>query len=72
VEQRLQKLPEITERLVRVEEGVARTDERLQSFRNEAHSEFATVHSEIKRFEIVAELRERLATVEAKLAAQPS
>jgi hypothetical protein len=41
----------------------------LTSFRNEMRSEFATVHSEIRRLDQVTDLRERLASMEAKLAA---
>ena len=44
----------------------------LTSFRNEMRSEFATLHSEIRRIDQVTDLRERLASVEAKLAAQVS
>jgi archaellum component FlaC len=47
-----------------------RMDENITSFRNEVRSEFATVHSEIRHLQQIADMRERLATVETKLAAQ--
>ena len=47
-----------------------RLEASLNSFRTEMRAEFATVHSEIRRLDNVADLRERLASVEAKLAAQ--
>jgi chromosome segregation ATPase len=45
-------------------------DERVVSFRNETHSKFATVHSEIPHLQQVSDLRERLASVETKLEAR--
>lgn len=41
----------------------------MDSFRIESRAEFATVHSEIRRLDQVTDLRERLASVEAKLSA---
>jgi hypothetical protein len=60
----------------RLDEGTdsfdKRMDDLITSFRNEMRSEFAAVHSEIRHLihQQVANLRERLASVEAKLAAQ--
>ncbi len=50
--------------------GSTVVEEKLNSFRTEVRAEFATVHSEIRRLDQVADMRERLASVEAKLAAQ--
>lgn len=47
-----------------------RVDDTFTSFRNEVRSEFAAVHSEIRHFQQFADIRERPANVEAKLAAQ--
>ena len=47
-----------------------RMDDLITSFRNEVRSEFATVHGEIRHLQQIADVRERLATVETKLAAQ--
>ncbi len=49
-----------------------RSDDLITSFRNEMRSEFAAVHSELRHLIHlqVTNIRERLATVETKLAAQ--
>jgi len=47
-----------------------RVEERLNAFRTEVRAEFAAVHSEIRRLDQVADMRERLASAEAKLAAR--
>jgi chromosome segregation ATPase len=43
-------------------------EETLRSMRNEIEARFDTVRSDIKRLDQITELRERLASVEAKLA----
>ena len=76
VEERLvgvdQKLAGMDERINSFRNEMAGMGERLGSFRNEMHAELATLHREIKRLDLVAELRERLAAVETKLAAHQS
>jgi len=62
----------IDKRFDALEKRVDGLDERLNSFRTEVRAEFATVHSEIRRLDQVADFRERLARVEVKLAAQPN
>jgi hypothetical protein len=41
----------------------------MDSFSRQSHADFATVESEIRRIDQVTDLRERLASVEAKLSA---
>jgi chromosome segregation ATPase len=55
-----------------LEKRIDGVEEKLNSFRTEVRAEFATVHSEIRRLGQVVDFRERLARVEAKLAAQPN
>ena len=55
-----------------LEKGIDGVEKKLNSFRTEVRAEFATVHSEIRRLDQVVDFRERLARVEAKLAAQPN
>jgi predicted nucleic acid-binding Zn-ribbon protein len=55
-----------------LEKRIDGVEEKLNSFRTEVRAEFATVHREIRRLDQGADFRERLARVEAKLAAQPN
>jgi chromosome segregation ATPase len=54
----------------RIDSLEKRMEESITSFRNEMRSEFATVHGEIRHLQQITDARERLASVEAKLAAQ--
>ncbi len=54
----------------RIESIEKRMEESITSFRNEMRSEFATVHGEIRHLQQITDMRERLASVEAKLATQ--
>jgi chromosome segregation ATPase len=47
-----------------------RLDESINSLRTEMRAEFSAVHSEIRRLDNIADLRERMASIEAKLGAQ--
>ncbi|HJU12575.1 MAG TPA: hypothetical protein VJ728_16945 [Candidatus Binataceae bacterium] len=58
------RLDEVDHRLDSFEQHLQET---LRSMRNEMEARFDTVRSDIKRLDNIAELRERLASVEAKL-----
>ena len=71
-----ERLGRVEERLGGLERDLTAMREQAKSFRNEmdsfsrqSHADFATVQSEIRRIDQVTDLRERLASVEAKLSA---
>ena len=71
-----ERLARVEQSLINIDRQLVAMDDRAQSFRiemdsfgRESRAEFATVHSEIRRLDQVTDLRERLASVEAKLSA---
>jgi chromosome segregation ATPase len=71
-----ERLGRVEERLGGIERDLTAMREQAKSFRNEmdsfsrqSHADFATVEGEIRRIDQITDLRERLASVEAKLSA---
>ena len=66
-------ISDIRERLVRVEVEIKRLDDKIDSFRNETASEFRRLDNRIdsldRRLDESTSIRERLAALEAKVAA---
>jgi chromosome segregation ATPase len=54
----------------RIDDAEKRTQETLRLMRSEIEARFDTVRSDIRRLDNIAELRERMASLEAKLAQQ--